>query len=252
MKNTLCALAVGSLIIASVTGCGDSAPKQADKALGVEKEAAAAADHKAKKEHVHGDKCDHGHGLGPGKDKAAAIIGKLAFLPDVLAVVDGKEIKREDFVKMVTGNITPSQIVQFMSMPDDALKAQAAQFAKSEIEQIVMSKLAAEAGYLPSAEAVIKDFEKWLSTLTPEKMKQFEEKLERQKSNLADYKRKVSEDKKRQSRMAITKWLEEKVTSVSEAEGLTGKDISTRSKTEAVNKVLTDGKKRFKAEVKVK
>jgi len=210
MKNRFGSLALGTLIMALSPGCDDNAVKKDVKAPASEKEAVAATPAASTEGHIHGESCDHDH-AGPGKDKSTAIADKLAFLPDVLAVVDGKEIKREDFVKVVKDNIPPSQIVQFISMPNDGLKAQAAQFAKGEVEQVVMSKLASEAGYKPNAESVVKDFEKWLSTLAPDKMKQFEDYLAKQKTNLADYKKKISEDMNQQNRIAITTWLEEKI-----------------------------------------
>ena len=202
MKYTIGSFVLGTLLLSSTTGCGDSQLEPETQTSSKTEVIESVDDHSGH---------DHAAEKAPGKDTPIAIADKLAFLPEILGEVNGRSITREDFVKVVRENIPPQQIIQFMSMPNDGLTAQALQFVTGEVEQEVMTNLALKAGYVASAESVIKDFEKWLATLAPEKLEEFKKSLTSRDTNLDDYKKKISEDKNQQSRIAISTWLEEKI-----------------------------------------
>ena len=199
MKYTTGPLAIGAILFVSAIGCDYSSEQDLKKDV----------DAKQNIEHVHSSSC--GHAVKHGRDLPTTVSEKLSFLPEVLAVVDGEEILRSKYIDIVKQNIDPSQILQFVSMPKDELKAQAIQFAKSELDRSVMSKLSVEAGYVSNQEDVAKDVDKWISTFSSSKLTEFKDHLLKQGSSIKEYKNGISSDKLQQSRLAVTTWLSEKI-----------------------------------------
>jgi hypothetical protein len=162
-----------------------------------------------------------------------SVANKLSSLPETLAQIDEFKVRREDFAQVISDNVPPQELPGFLGAPDEAIKAEAKQFAESEIDRILMTKMAAEAGFPCNKEAMEKDFDLWVSQLSPTQKSDFEKKISEQEGrSLDEYRSNLCGDLRQQGRLAVSTWLNTKVYStfkISEAEVQSAYDQADKS-----------------------
>lgn len=189
MKKQLAAITAGLSIFATATALqAEDAKKDEAKTTEVKVEAAA-----------------------PAEAAKADPKAKWAFLPEVVATIGDKKITKEQFIKDIEPMMAQSPMGGAMN--PEMLKSLAPRIVNEMVNFMVLQQLAAKAGYKPSAELVVKEFDKMLEKAPKEQMEMFKSQLKAQNMTMDDYKKKISADPKAQEGIAVQKWVEDTIIS---------------------------------------
>lgn len=129
----------------------------------------------------------------------------LAFLPDVLAEVNGEKITKKEFIaQLASARIHPAMLAQY---PPELLKKLIAAQVDEMIDQKILLSLAKEDGFVPSAELVNQEMDKMYAKLTPQQKEQFESNLKGQNKTYQSYKEEVAKNTNAQNAAALTGYI---------------------------------------------
>ena len=138
------------------------------------------------------------------KAAPAKPVDNWAFLPAVVAEVDGKKITKEEVVKIIDEQL--SQSAGAMLTPE-LCKKLAPGVINSIVDQEVMLKVAAGKGFTPSDKLAGEAFDTWLQSIPKDKMGLFEKQLAAQNKTPKSYREEVTKDKNAQKVAAIRTWI---------------------------------------------
>ena len=141
----------------------------------------------------------------------ASIVKKIASLPQVLAVIEGRDLGVSLYAEMLMKSLKPEQLSSFVEASDEDIKSHAKQFIEGEVNNVLVQLTASKEGYGGSAEEVLADFDLWHSSLSDEDRSKFEGFLEKQKISYDDYRTKTGNDEAQQRRLSTDRWVREKV-----------------------------------------
>ena len=135
----------------------------------------------------------------------AEILEIFAFLPDPVATVDGEPIPRKEIIDDIVSQELPASFL-VDTIGEEGLR----QAMKKQIEAMVkdklMLKMAAEAGFKPSAEFVIKEMKEEFDESTEEEQEDIKEYLKERGLTLEEHMKKTSEDPEIQKLAALRKY----------------------------------------------
>jgi parvulin-like peptidyl-prolyl isomerase len=133
--------------------------------------------------------------------------GQFGFLPDVLAEINQQKITRESMIKVLRQKFSDDELSQFSPAQ---IKSCLREIISENIDRLIISKILATEGIVPSPEMVIAEFRKNFNKLSSAQqviaMKQFSKKA----ITLSEYEEKISNDPHEQFRIATLKWAETK------------------------------------------
>lgn len=133
-------------------------------------------------------------------------------MPEELAKVEGVAVTRDELAVVISQTVPPQEMPGFMNAPEDVIRSESKKFSDSEIERLLMTKMASAAGYSAKREDVEADFDQWVASLPPEQKKQFEDKLQAQEGvSLDGYRETMCTDQRQQERLAVSNWLKAEV-----------------------------------------
>lgn len=128
----------------------------------------------------------------------------LKFLPDVVAEIGGKKIKKADVVNKLK-QMVPEQFVG--QLPEAQLK----QMVNGMIDLEILAALAAKNGYAPSEAGVKTMLKAELAKLTPDQKKQLEERVKASGKTIDKFIDEMAKNKEAQAEIAINRWVMEKI-----------------------------------------
>ncbi|MDD3118824.1 MAG: peptidylprolyl isomerase [Victivallales bacterium] len=142
-------------------------------------------------------------------DAKADAVDKWAFLPEVVAEVDGKKYTKAEVIKMMDASISKSP---FAAMITPQILPR---FVYAHINEMIkldlLLKLAAADGITPSPKMVNDAVDELMKNVSPEEKAIIEQQLAAQKKTLESYKKEISENPERQKQAAIQAWVLKKI-----------------------------------------
>ena len=143
------------------------------------------------------------------ENKESAPADKWAFLPEVVAEIDGKKISKAEIVKSIDAQLSQSPYAAMFT--PEMLERIAPNIVKGYVDKEVLLKMAAKDGIKPDAAMVIKDFKEKVAKLPAEQVDAFKKRLEAQGKTLDSYIDEMSKDKNTQDQVAIGAWVEKTI-----------------------------------------
>jgi foldase protein PrsA len=134
---------------------------------------------------------------------------KTASFPDVLAIIDGKNISKDVYINLLLGSFNPEQFSSFMSAGENDIKGHIKSFTENEVNNHVMHLCAIDEGYKGKREDVLEDFDGWYASLKENDKNQFENHLKQQSLQLEDYRNKTADSQEQQQRLATERWVKD-------------------------------------------
>lgn len=143
------------------------------------------------------------------EEAAKQVEARWAFLPEVVAEVDGKKITKAEIVKTVEEQISKSPFAAMFN--SDMCKKMAPNLVKGMVEKDVLLKLAAAKGIVPSSKLVEEDFDQMVKKLPAKQIEMVEKQLAAQNKTLKSYRDEISKDKNAQDQAAIRTWVTKEI-----------------------------------------
>jgi len=136
--------------------------------------------------------------------KAAKPVDNWAFLPEVVAEIDGKKITKVEVVALINEQL-PANAGAMLT--PELCKKLAPGVVNSIVDQEVRLKLAAAKGFLPSEQLAGEAFDDWMKSIPQDKIGVFEKQLAAQNKTIKSYRAEVVGDKNAQKIAAIRTWI---------------------------------------------
>jgi len=132
-------------------------------------------------------------------------VDKWAFLPEVVAEMDGKKYTKEEIVKLVDAQLANSPMAAMIT--PETLQQIVPRMINSMVETDILLKIATAAGITPSAQLVKDSFNEMLSKADKKEVEGFKQKLAAQNKTLEGYIDEMSKNKQFQDQAAIQAWI---------------------------------------------
>ncbi len=131
-----------------------------------------------------------------------------AFLPEVVARVNGKDVTRQEFAAFIEPQLKGSDGKISPMVTQDLLKKVAPMQIKGYVDQKLLLDAAAQAGFVPSAEMVKKTIAGQLASLTPEQRQMVENQLKMSGKSMDAYIAEMAESPVAQQTAALEAFFE--------------------------------------------
>lgn len=128
------------------------------------------------------------------------------FLPEVVAEYDGKKLLKSDVVALFAERGIPEQALK--DVPEAVLRNAAQQAIKSIIDEDLLLAAAEKAGFKPSEELCLKQFDASLKDIPQEQLKILEASLKQQGKSFDDFKKELAAKPEAQKQAAVAAYLE--------------------------------------------
>ncbi len=135
----------------------------------------------------------------------AQILEVVAFLPDPVATVDGEAIPRKEIIDDLVSQQVPIEI--FQSIGEARLREAMNRQIEAMVKDRLMLKMAADAGFKPSAEFIKQEMKTEFDELPEEEQKEIEDSLKEHGLTLAEHMEKVSQDEEIQKAATLSKFV---------------------------------------------
>ena len=135
----------------------------------------------------------------------AQILEVVAFLPDPVATVDGEAIPRKEIIDDLVSQQVPIEI--FESIGEARLREAMNRQIEAMVKDRLMLKMAADAGFKPSAEFIKQEMKTEFDELPKEEQEEIEASLKEHGLTLAEHMEKVSQDEEIQKAATLSKFV---------------------------------------------
>ncbi len=173
-----------------------------------------------------------------------------SMLPEVVAIVDGKEITRAEVIKYVDALSSANPQFAFGVVPRLTTKeAVRDMIVNSMINDEIVAKAAIEAGYPQTKETAQKFLDKEISAIPADKLAEIKDGMEKQGKKFDDYVKELLEDPTTLKNASIQLWISEKIVPTIE---LTDTELLETTANMAPNALMQMASDSCKAEAKAK
>jgi parvulin-like peptidyl-prolyl isomerase len=135
----------------------------------------------------------------------AEILEVLSFLPDPVATVDGEPIARKEIVAEFVSQELPVEL--FKSIGEERLRQAMTKQIENMVKDKIMLKMAAKAGFKPSAEFVAKEMKEEFDELPKEEQEEIEAALKTRGLTIEEHMKQTSEDPEIQKAATLSKFV---------------------------------------------
>ncbi len=141
------------------------------------------------------------------KEKSPAEL--FAFLPEVVAKINGKDLTRAEVVTAFVADLPDGKLPPFVT--EEMLKQMAPQMVRGLVSQRLLGEAAEKAGFKASEQSVKDFFSGELKKLKPEELDTIKEQLKMQNKTMESYIAEVSKNPQAQRQIAISRLMEKEV-----------------------------------------
>ena len=144
-----------------------------------------------------------------------------AFLPDVVAEVNGKKITKQQFIDFVATQVPGGKFPPMMT--PEMLQSLTPRMIKSYVDMPLLLGAAEKAGFKPSKEAMIKSLNEQFAKFSAQEVAVIKAQLAQQNKTVESYIAEIASNKQAQDNFAIEKYFEKEIASkinVTEAQAL--------------------------------
>lgn len=142
----------------------------------------------------------------PAPATAEQISKRFDFLPEVVAEYNGKKLLKSDVVALFASRNIPEKA--FEDVPESVLRNAAQQAINSIVDEDILLAAAEKAGFKPSKELCLKQFDAGMKGIPPEQLQMIEQTLKQQGKTLQDFKDELAAKPEVQKDAAIAAYLE--------------------------------------------
>ena len=135
----------------------------------------------------------------------AEILKVVAFLPDPVATVDGEAIPKKEIIDDLVSQQVPIAI--FESIGEPRLREAMTRQIDGMVKDRLMLKMAADAGFKPSAEFIVQEMKTEFEELPKEEQDEIVEDLKEHGLTLEEHMKKVSQDTEIQKAAILSKFV---------------------------------------------
>ena len=135
----------------------------------------------------------------------AEVLQVVGFLPDPVAVVDGEAIPRKEIIDDLVSQQVPIEI--FQSIGEARLREAMNRQIEGMVKDRLMLKMAADAGFKPSAEFIVQEMKAEFAELPDDEKEEIEESLKEHGLTLEEHMEKVSQDPEIQKAATLSKFV---------------------------------------------
>ena len=141
--------------------------------------------------------------------KRSGPVDKWAFIADDVADVNGIKVSKDDLLLYMKTAGNPRE---FYSLSGRALDSYTHEMLGKLINQMILAKLAEDAGFKPGFKLIKSETEKIIKKMSPEEKKKFMEYLSSQKMDIDAFCKKRADDKFAARQFAIDTWFNSDIT----------------------------------------
>ncbi|MBR2509855.1 MAG: peptidylprolyl isomerase [Lentisphaeria bacterium] len=134
-----------------------------------------------------------------------------AFLPSVVAEVNGKKITKQEFIDFVATQVPGGKFPPMMT--PEMLQSLTPRMIKTYVDMPLLLNAAAKAGFKPSKELMVKSLNEQFAKFSPQEVAVIKAQLAQQNKTIESYIAEIASNKQAQDSFAIEKYFEKEIAS---------------------------------------